>query len=331
MAHRKIPNFKHVKGVKDVVDKLYRLRTSMLSRGVELLFYITAAVHYDFVGKIVRGEVESKFELTPNSVCYLLDMKWDMAGHKKLFLLTGEYVKSIKIINIASYRDIAKGGVDVISTVVGIETAKQQAIAEKLERGGNVVFSLPRAGSHTYQIPERPLWERYKIYTSKMLKAGNYGEFEGSWIKRFHSLLENFAERVRDGAMSKNKNKVDINKLLSEEQNMISSYIGSNIQNGTGSMEELLKAAEDQANGIGRVKSFTDQGILNIAYKLRKYLDDNGDTSGLPDVFSDSIAEYEAEKQKAQSDKDNKFEPAFGEDFEYGLSEPDDDEPFVPF
>ena len=266
MAKTRPHVYKHVKGVQDVLNKLQKIEKSIKVRSLELLFYLTASVHFDFISRIVLGEVEDMFELAPNSICYLLDYKWEKVHHDKLFMLTGGYVKSIQVLNIV---EATKSDKSLTTLIIGIDDSKYSSIAELLERGGGIM-SVGSGGAKAYTMPERPLWGRYRRHMSGYLQSGNWDELKTSkWQHKFKRALQYFAANVKSDSLVKGDIKLDVQQIALTEQAFMENYINQNDPKDTMSMSDLKGIAEHQRE----VRDFSDATWERIMQKFKNYGD----------------------------------------------------------
>ena len=275
--------YKHVKGIDAALAKLQKIKVSIKQRGLELLFYLTASVHYDFISKIVMGEVEDMFDLAPNSICYLLEYKWKEVQHDKLFMLTGGYVKSIQVLNIV---ESMKSDKSLTTLVIGIDDAKYSNIAELLELGGGIM-SIGSGGSKAYTMPERPLWAKYRQHMTGVLHTRNWAHMINSeWRKKFQSALDNFVANVIKDSNTKGDIKLDIKQIARTEQAFVDGFINANDPKGTMSSSDLRGIAEDQRSD----RNFSDATWGKILQKFK----DLGDPT-LATYAQDGLTELKEE------------------------------------
>lgn len=252
--------YQNIKGVHEAELKLRRLKYSMAKRAVELLFYLTAAVHFDFVYKIVTGQVQEKYVLAPNSICYLLDLKWEEAGHNKLFMLTGGYAKSIQILNVATAKDALKAN-NITTMVIGVNDTEKLDIAETLEMGGHT--------DDGYIIPRRPLWKKYAREVKRVLGTGGIergvNELERSrWAVEFGNLLRDFEKNL--ALDIKRRTRVDIRAKRAEEETQLKQLVERESgKDSMGAMDLLDIALKQQYK-------FTKGAWKNIVKKFKKYM-----------------------------------------------------------
>ena len=284
--------YKHVKGIDAALAKLQKIKVSIKQRGLELLFYLTASVHYDFISKIVMGEVEDMFDLAPNSICYLLEYKWKEVQHDKLFMLTGGYVKSIQVLNIV---ESMKSDKSLTTLVIGIDDAKYSNIAELLELGGGIM-SIGSGGSKAYTMPERPLWAKYRQHMTGVLHTRNWAHMINSeWRKKFQSALDNFVANVIKDSNTKGDIKLDIKQIARTEQAFVDGFINANDPKGTMSSSDLRGIAEDQRSD----RNFSDATWGKILQKFK----DLGDPT-LATYAQDGLTELKEEYTQKSIDFD---------------------------
>ena len=285
--------YKHVKGVDAALAKLQKIKVSIKQRGLELLFYLTASVHYDFISKIVMGEVEDLFDLAPNSICYLLEYKWKEVQHDKLFMLTGGYVKSIQVLNIV---ESMKSDKSLTTLVIGIDDAKYSNIAELLELGGGIM-SIGSGGSKAYTMPERPLWSKYRQHMTGVLHTRNWAHMINSdWRKKFQLALDNFVANVIKDSNTKGDVKLDIKQIARTEQAFVDGFINANDPKGTMSSSDLRGIAEDQRSD----RNFSDATWGKILQKFK----DLGDPT-LATYAQDGLTELKEEYTQKSIDFDD--------------------------
>jgi len=219
MARASRLKLKHVSGVNEVLYKLKRAEDAIARRSMELLFFLTSAVHYDFIYRIVNGQVEDMFQLTPNSICYLLDLKWEKAGHDKLFMYSGKYIKNIQIINYASRVENVK--TRAVSAVIGVSSDSHD-LAIKLEEG-----FMTTVNGKTYNVPARPLWERYGIFIKRIMDAKGFSYLEDSeWLDEFNAYYKDMAAVIKDDLRTRGR-KSDPFRILKMEKTTIKGLIST--------------------------------------------------------------------------------------------------------
>lgn len=288
--------YKHVKGMDAVLKKLRYMELSIKQRSLELLFYLTASVHFDFISSIVLGEVEEKFKLAPNSICYLLEYKWEKVHHDRLFMLTGGYVKNIQVLNIV---DAAKAGKSLTTLIIGMDSGKYEEIAELLERGGGIM-SKGSGGATAYTMPERPLWSKYRGYMTGILRTSNWGNIKDSmWRRRFDDALKKFAENIKADSAKTEAPKLDVSQIAKTEQLLMDSYINTNDPKDSMSSSDLIGIAEQQREN----RSF---GNATWGRILQKF-EDLGDTS-LTQYADDAKTELTIDYKPQDSDDEGDIE-----------------------
>jgi len=251
---------KYIKGVGPVLTKLKRLEDWMVQRAMQLVLLLTTAAHYDFIYKIATGQVKDLFQLTPNSICYLLDMKWENAKHDKLFVYDGEYVKNIRIINIATDVDAAKKSKQIYT--IGV-TEGYQGLARVLEKG-----FITKVDGHDYVVPDRPLWKSYRQFIKTIIQQGDFNALDESiWLTRFSEFRKDFGHIVQNDLKRKFR-KINLDIVVNRERKSVESMIETELKKGFMSPNDLVALAMRQK---GNYKPHVWERILK---KFKDAVDD---------------------------------------------------------
>ena len=291
MKRINLPKFKHVKGINEVITKLQKVEQSIINRSAQLLFYITAMVHYDFIHKIVKDELkdDNTFALAPNSIMYLLDYKWEAVGHDVLFILTGGYVRSIRILNITNISEVSSDKKKVLTAIVGVNDGYHEGIAKILEIGGKTKLGY---------IPARPLWTKYKTLLAQNMSQQDFKEFESSpYSNQVDVFVKNFEKLILDD-ISKNNKILDISSYVSDEQKYIESFIAANDPKNTLSKGDFISMVK------GSVGDYSDEMQQLINQKIDSISKNTGGKSN-PDVITPVMYSEIEQDDISSDDKDD--------------------------